>query len=118
MRRLLLGKSQETIAEALKISFQQLQKYENGVNRVSSARLYQLSQLFDVSIEYFFQDLRPAKKGAALAPEEPVGLSEEMLLSRQNVNLVRTFSRISDPKLRSHVVGLVEQMADKAKTSM
>lgn len=103
-RRLELGLSQSELAAALGISFQQIQKYENGINRVSAGRLYDAAQRLGVILDYFFE-------GAGSPPEgqpTPELLSEN---DKQVIALVRGFTQISDAGTRAAVTSLVNTMA-------
>ncbi|MHB2168281.1 helix-turn-helix domain-containing protein [Alsobacter sp. R-9] len=114
MRRVLIGMSQERLGDALGLTFQQVQKYEKGTNRIGASRLQQISQILGMPVEFFFE-------GAPL-PEAQVpadGFSEvsdtpyvaDFLASNEGVQLNRAFLRIRDPKLRRRVVDLVTAIA-------
>lgn len=100
MRRTLLGMSQEMLAERLGISFQQLQKYEKGSNRLSASRLFELSRMLDVPVSYFFDELPNDGEVSADAPADP-------LMKRESLELVRAYYDISDPRIRQHLVDLI-----------
>ena len=100
MRRTLLGMSQEMLAERLGISFQQLQKYEKGSNRLSASRLFELSRMLDVPVSYFFDELPNDGEVSADAPADP-------LMKRESLELVRAYYDISDPRIRQHLVELI-----------
>ncbi len=113
MRRTLLGKSQENIGVALGLTFQQIQKYERGANRISSSKLFHLSQILDVPISFFFDDM------PALGSDAMPGLSEtkttylelDPLIKRETVDLVRAYYKISDPKVRKRLFELTKAIA-------
>ncbi len=119
-RRTLLGMSQTALGVALGISFQQLQKYEAGSNRISGRRLYDVSKLLDVDLGYFFDEMDQATKS-----ESPARLSrqkskrssrkppksEDPLHKRETLELVRAYYRITDPKIRGHVRKLIQTTA-------
>jgi transcriptional regulator with XRE-family HTH domain len=111
MRRLMLGMSQEKLGDKLGLTFQQVQKYEKGTNRISASRLHEMSQILKVSIPYFFvgapQIAGHVGKGA-VAPS-PAYVSE-FLANADGLKLVRAFTEISDAKLRRSLVRLVEQI--------
>lgn len=116
LRRRLLNLSQEQVAKKLGITFQQLQKYENGENRLVASRLYRLAFALRASVDYFFEDF-PLPENVSLGlPSDDPRLSDESL-SRQGVKLMRAFSRVSDPKMRRHIADLVAQMAESTLTS-
>lgn len=102
-RRVMLGLTQEQLGEALGISYQQIQKYETGANRVSAGRLFMISQILEVGIATLFD-----------------GLGEEVErdasnTSRHVIELVRAFSKISDEKVRSSVMSLVRTLSDRGE---
>jgi transcriptional regulator with XRE-family HTH domain len=104
-RRQLLGMSQEQLGNTLRVSFQQVQKYERGSTRVSASALFEISRALDVPISYFF-DPRPD------ASEAPVMSSDASLLGkRETLELMRAFRRITDSEIRRQVVALVKSMA-------
>ena len=117
LRRTLLGMSQEKLAQALGLTFQQIQKYERGANRIGSSRLYKLSQILDVPVSFFFDDMteETATGGGAVAPanapEDPSG--PDALTKRETLELVRAYYRIPDERLRRKVFELVKAAGPK-----
>ena len=103
-RRVKMGLTQKALAEVLEISYQQFQKYEPGDNRVSAGRLYEIAMRLGVDVGYFFEGLDPTFERA---PMEHGGRE------RSTINLVRDFSGISDPGVRSTVSGLIETLSQK-----
>jgi transcriptional regulator with XRE-family HTH domain len=112
-RRQELGLSQMRLAEALGVTFQQIQKYERGVNRVVASRLYDLSRSLDVPIEYFFSDPPEEELTELGAGEED--LAGRLPAHRESRELVRAYYAISDPGLRKKLFDLVKTVA-KAKS--
>ncbi len=120
-RRTLLGLSQTVVGDAIGITFQQLQKYESGSNRISASRLYDLSQILDVDTAYFFdgmdqatQNESPAlhsRRKSTRSPKKPTK-SEDPLIKRETLELVRAYYKISDPKIRNHVRKLFQSVSD------
>jgi transcriptional regulator with XRE-family HTH domain len=108
MRRLLIGMSQEKLGELLGITFQQVQKYEKGSNRVSASRLYYLAQILGVPVQFFFDEL-PETGGQPGMAE--MGMTD-LLSSSEVSQLARAFSEISDPVARRAIMGMVKQFAD------
>jgi transcriptional regulator with XRE-family HTH domain len=113
MRRTMLGMSQEKLGEALGITFQQVQKYEKGTNRISASRLLHLSHLLQVSMPFFFE-------GAPQVPGHPEDIGvvapspayvSEFLASSDGLALIEAFRRIEQPQLRRSIVRLVEEVA-------
>ncbi len=101
-RRTVLGLTQEQLAKALKISYQQVQKYETGANRVSAGRLYEIATKLGVPVAFFFEGI---KQRAAVEPMPHGGKS------RTTIDLVSNFSEITDVAVRSTVSGLVKSLA-------
>lgn len=110
LRRTLLGLSQETLGEAVGITFQQLQKYERGANRISASRLFNLSQVLGVPVTFFFEDL-PAQ-GVPLGTEPPSETQEfESMARRETLELVRAYYRIPEESVRRRAFELVKALA-------
>jgi transcriptional regulator with XRE-family HTH domain len=112
MRRMMLGMSQEKLGDGLGLTFQQVQKYEKGTNRIGASRLQQISLILQVPVSFFFE-------GAPAPPGRPEGMGEapspvyvtDFLASSDGLTLVKAFMRISNPRLRRRVVELVEEMS-------
>ncbi len=113
-RRATLGMTQEQLATMLGVSFQQVQKYERGVNRVGASRLHDLMTALDVPVGYFFRDAPAGPPGSpAAAPgvrETQPSLGDDIFSRRETIDLVRAFSRITDPGVRQHVLDLVRSL--------
>lgn len=114
LRRTLLGLSQEKLGEAVGITFQQLQKYERGSNRISASRLYNLSQVLGVPVSFFFEDLPPGDADAALAGSAETDDFESMA-RRETLELVRAYYRITDPAVRKRTFDLVKALGGEVK---
>jgi transcriptional regulator with XRE-family HTH domain len=119
LRRTLLGMSQERLGEALGLTFQQVQKYERGVNRVGASRLFDLSRVLDVPISFFFDDMPEALSGAYGVPpnkrvagfaDSQEGFADDTLNRRETLELVRAYYRITDPAVRKRVFELIKSM--------
>jgi transcriptional regulator with XRE-family HTH domain len=112
MRRLMLGWSQTQLGEALGITFQQVQKYEKGTNRISASRLQHISDLLQVPVPFFFEGAPHAQgdhPGQAGAPS-PRFVSDYLATS-DGLNLTKAFVQIPNPRLRRSIVDLVESIA-------
>jgi transcriptional regulator with XRE-family HTH domain len=112
MRRMMLAMSQEKLGDALCITFQQVQKYEKGTNRISASRLQQMSNILQVPVPFFFEGaphVPGQRKGIGEAPS-PAYVSD-FLASPDGLALTRAFTRIKDGKLRCRIVDLVEEIA-------
>jgi transcriptional regulator with XRE-family HTH domain len=115
MRRMMLGMSQEKLGDALGLTFQQVQKYEKGTNRIGASRLQQISLILQVPVAFFFEGA-PVVSGE-FAP--PTGMQEapspayvsDFLATSDGLSLTKAFMRIKDAKLRRRIVDLVQQIA-------
>jgi transcriptional regulator with XRE-family HTH domain len=105
-RRTELGLTQEQLAEALSVSYQQVQKYETGANRISAGRIFELARKLRVEVGYFFQGL-PLDAPADAAPLEHGGRQ------RSAIELVRKFAQIEDPQVRSAIAALVKAVVER-----
>ena len=118
-RRKLLGLSQEKLAEVVGVTFQQVQKYERGTNRISASRLFSFSKALDVSIDYFYDGLGPAHRGMAdsdqdefdAGPLSEQRLPEDLMAQKETIDLVRTYYAVEDPKTRRDILKFVKSMA-------
>ncbi len=106
-RRLLIGMNQETLARALGLTFQQVQKYEGGANRVSASRLSQIAEILGVPIAYFFSDLELG--GAESSPRDRE--ARERLQRPETIDLIRAFYAIADQALRDQFLDMVKAVA-------
>lgn len=114
MRRMLAGVSQEKLGDALGLTFQQVQKYEKGSNRISASRLQQIAKMLDVPVSFFFD-------GAPTGDMPTGGFSDaassayvsDFMSSSEGVQLTKAFVRIKSPKVRRRIVELVESLAEE-----
>jgi transcriptional regulator with XRE-family HTH domain len=120
LRRTLLGMSQERLAEAMGLTFQQVQKYEKGANRVSSSRLYDLARILDVPLSYFFEQMSAgvsAQTPSALmrTKQRPdIDQEKDPLAKRETLEFVRAYYKIGDPAVRKRVFELTKAVAKGA----
>jgi transcriptional regulator with XRE-family HTH domain len=119
LRRNLVGMSQEQLGKASGLTFQQIQKYERGANRMGASRLYQLARLLDVQVSYFFEELPvPSDKGPSQLSDGTQALldgaptDQQILHKRETLELIRAYYRITDPKQRRKVYELVKSLAE------
>ena len=117
LRRTLLGMSQEKLGEALGLTFQQVQKYERGVNRIGASRLFDLARVLDVPIGFFFDDMPDALGGTPGATRRPIGFADaqdgfedDTLHRRETLELVRAYYRITDASVRKRVFELIKSL--------
>lgn len=122
MRRSLLGISQEKLAEAVGVTFQQVQKYERGVNRVSASRLFQIGEVLDVPVAYFYSEYggpksRFAEGGLADAEQEPfAGLTDDNLLySKETADLLRAYYSLEDENKRRELQKIIKSMVESMR---
>lgn len=128
-RRTLMGLSQEKLADSVGVTFQQVQKYERGANRVSASRLFSFSKILGVSIDYFYKGLgsndesdiplygmsdgkQDAFEGIL---EKARAIPEDLLTHKETLELVRTFYSITDPKKRKEILRFIKSMVDVSK---
>jgi transcriptional regulator with XRE-family HTH domain len=115
---MLLGMSQENLAERLGLTFQQVQKYEKGLNRVSASRLFHLSEALGVEVQYFFDDLpaedRPTDNGATEAGDtiaDPASELHDFLRSHDGITLARVFSQIDNADVKRALIAQMQAIA-------
>ena len=122
-RRILLGLSQERLADELGITFQQVQKYEKGFNRIGASRLWDLSQVLGVSVSYFYENLDENTRN-----KSPRKISNQLVLSENNQefdmsillnkdirDLINAYALISDPKVAKNILNLIQSLASSNK---
>ena len=110
MRRLMLGMSQEKLADAIGITFQQVQKYEKGTNRMGSSRLQQIANVLQVPVTFFFEEVPGQSKLAGVKARAPDFVSD-FLAMPDGLALTKSFIQIKDARIRRGIVRLVEQIA-------
>lgn len=113
LRRTMLGMSQEKLGESLGITFQQVQKYEKGTNRVGASRLQNISAILNVPVSFFFEDAPGDKVPAGGMEESSATYVVNFLSSSEGLQLNRSFVKISDPKVRRRIIELVKSLADE-----
>lgn len=122
VRRSLLGMSQEKLADAIGVTFQQIQKYERGANRVSAGRLLKFSEVLDVPVNYFYEEI----EGGRVTTKSAVGFSDngqdgfdaglrkvpdgDVMNQRETLELVRAYYSVSDPKRRKDILKFIKSM--------
>jgi len=120
LRRMMLGMSQEKLGESLGITFQQIQKYEKGTNRIGASRLQHIARVLSVPVSFFFEDAPGA------AAEQPGGMAEpksthyvvDFLSSAEGLQLNKAFIRIKDSKLRRKIIDLVRALAGEEEEAV
>ena len=110
MRRMTIGMSQEKLGNALGLTFQQVQKYEKGTNRISASRLHRLASILQVTVPFFFEGA-PQQSARSHGKAEPPDFVNEFLATHDGLTLTKAFMQIEDAKLRRKIVAMVEQLA-------
>ncbi len=118
-RRTLLGMNQTKLGEAIGVTFQQVQKYENGANRISASRLFNLSWVLDVPIQFFFDDMpnavatsSPAQGGGKA--KKPPSYEPDPIAKRETMELVRAYYKITDPQIRKRLFEMTKTLGAAA----
>jgi transcriptional regulator with XRE-family HTH domain len=114
LRRTILGMSQEAIGNAIGVTFQQVQKYERGANRIGSSRLYEFSKILTVPVSYFFEEMGSGAQTSASSgvSEEALPFAHEKIASRETLEMMRAYYRINDLRVRKRVFDLIKSLAD------
>ncbi len=117
LRRTLLGMSQERLGDAVGLTFQQIQKYERGANRIGASRLFELTQILDVPVSFFFDDMAEELKTSegrmarGLRDRGQSPIEPDPMAKRETLELVRAYYRITDPRVRKRVFELTKSVA-------
>jgi len=121
LRRTLLGMSQQKLGEAIGLTFQQVQKYERGTNRVGSSRMFELARVLDVPVSYFFEEMgsdvaaRGRQHAFGIATESPnSGAGADPMTKRETLELVRAYYKITDAKVRKRLFEMTKALAAAA----
>ena len=114
LRRMLLGMSQEALGKALGLTFQQIQKYEKGANRIGASRIFEMSKLLDVPIQYFYDDYGDmiGERVTGMAESDSGDTFMALVNSPDGVELCRYFAAIADPQVKKRVLDLVKTIAE------
>lgn len=116
LRRTLLGLSQEKLGEAIGLTFQQVQKYERGANRIGASRLWDLSRVLDCTVSYFFEDMEDDVRAASPRnlterTAEPDQKESDPMTKRETLELVRAYYKITDAQVRRRIYELAKSLA-------
>ncbi len=118
LRRTLLGLSQEKLGQAIGLTFQQIQKYERGANRIGASRLFELSKVLDIPVSFFFDDMADDVKAnsgrpvGGFADQAQTSFEPDPLTKRETLELVRAYYRITSPQIRKRLFELVKSIAN------
>ena len=111
MRRIMLGMSQEKLGDALGLTFQQIQKYEKGTNRVGASRLQQIADVLQVHVSFMFEGAPAGANSGGMGESASPAYVSDFLATSDGLALTKAFTRLKDAKLRRSIVDLVEQIA-------
>lgn len=119
MRRIMLGMSQQKLGELLGLTFQQVQKYERGTNRVGASRIWDLTKVLDVPVTYFFEDMSEdieansprLRAGLSDTPVPEVDFEPDPMAKRETLELARAYYRIKDPTVRKRIFDMVKALS-------
>jgi transcriptional regulator with XRE-family HTH domain len=112
MRRMMLSMSQEKLGDALGLTFQQVQKYEKGTNRIGASRLQHISQILQVPVSFFFEGAPNMPGHAGMGDAPSPAFVNDFLATSDGLSLTKSFIKIKSSKMRRRIVELVEQMAE------
>jgi transcriptional regulator with XRE-family HTH domain len=115
IRRMMLGMSQTDLGDAVGLSFQQIQKYEKGTNRIGGSRLQQFAHILHVPIPFFFEGLPQVSGSSEEGVTPSAAYVDDFLATSDGLSLTKSFPRIKNPKLRRSIVDLVEHIAARCK---
>ena len=110
IRRMLIGMSQERLGDLLGLTFQQVQKYEKGVNRIGAGRLFEVSRILNVPVDFFYEGVNAIPAGASEPESAPV---MEFVSSGEGLQLSLAFMKIKDVKVRKRVLELVKSLSEE-----
>ncbi len=118
-RRTLLGMTQTNLGDAIGVAFQQVQKYERGTNRISASRLFNLSRILDVPVQFFFDDMPTAVAASSPAQgggkaKKPPSYEPDPMAKRGTLQLVRAYYKITDPEIRKHLLAMTKTLGAKS----
>lgn len=117
-RRTILGMSQEEMGDSVGITFQQVQKYERGMNRIGSSRLYDFSCLLGVGVSYFFEDVSGSGESLKLAEDSSPFEHKNKFNNKEILSLVRSYYGITDSNVRKKVLSLIKSLSDSKAPSI
>jgi transcriptional regulator with XRE-family HTH domain len=117
LKRTILGLSQEAVGKEIGVTFQQIQKYERGINRMGASRLYDFAKALGVQVAYFFEGFgdyaMDEVSGYALGEPPAVGFEGEKINNRETLEVMRAYYRIKSPSVRKRIIELIKAMADE-----
>lgn len=117
MRRMLVGMSQEKLGESLGLTFQQVQKYEKGTNRIGASRLYKISQILSVPVNFFFENIPNEEEAIGFSENNSENFAYDFMNSAEGFQLGQAFSSIKDVRIRRRIIDLVRSLSDNTDFS-
>ena len=111
-RRKMMGITQEKLGDSLGLTFQQVQKYERGTNRISASKLFEMAIFLKVSVSYFYEDMVPSLTNPAIAESGEATFEHEYLTSRESRELLLAYYRLPSDKVRKRMMELLRSLAD------
>jgi len=120
LRRTLLGMSQDVLGKMIGVTFQQVQKYERGINRIGSSRLYDFSKLLDVPVNFFFDGYEGETEGDVYGSLNEGGaapFAEEKLINRETLELAKAYHKIKNDNVRKQALELIKALANSSTSS-
>jgi transcriptional regulator with XRE-family HTH domain len=118
LKRTIMGLSQESIGKSVGVTFQQIQKYERGINRMGASRLYDFAKALHVPVSYFFEgygdELSENSPVYGMAESEAPGFEHEAISNRETMDIMRAYNKIKNPQVRKRIVDLIKSMAEEA----
>jgi transcriptional regulator with XRE-family HTH domain len=118
LRRMLIGMSQERLGELLGLTFQQIQKYEKGINRIAAGRLYDVAGILRVPVSFFFEDAEANAHAEVFSTDKETPPVVAFMSNGEGLELIVAFTRIKDVKVRRRVLELVRQLAEPDSTAL
>jgi len=113
LKRTMIGLSQEKLGDSLGVSFQQVQKYEKGTNRISASKMHEIAEILQEPVSFFFKDSPGStSQQTGFAEAENSEYIADLLSSPDDVKLFRAFNKIKDPKIRKNIIDMVRSFAD------
>lgn len=116
LRRTMMGMSQEQLGDALGLTFQQVQKYERGANRMGSSRLFKIAQILNVPVAYFFDDIPDEPGSSSLDHEAVDAVDPKLMIKRETLELTRAFHKITTAESRQALIDVINKLADNDPT--
>jgi transcriptional regulator with XRE-family HTH domain len=118
LRRTIMGLSQESIGRAIGVTFQQIQKYERGINRMGASRLYDFAKALGVPVSYFFEnygdEFGDPSPAYGMAENDAPAFEHEHISNRETMDIMRAYHKIKNPQVRKRIVDLIKSMAEEA----